>query len=591
MILNNKINMERKYYTDERGLQIIISLLKAHGIKKVIASPGATNLSLVASMQQDPFFEMYSSVDERSAAYMACGMAAESGEPVVITCTGATSSRNYMPGLTEAFYRKLPVVALTANQGVHNIGHLIAQNIDRRQTPNDIVKISVDVPVVKDERDAWLCNVNVNKALLELTHHGGGPVHINFSTTYSRDYSVKELPQERVIERIDTTDRLPHIDVQGHVGIFVGSHPKFTEEETQAIERFCEVHNAVVFCDHTSGYYGKYRVQYALVGAQSVANLSRTLDLLIHLGEVSGDYCGLNIIPKVVWRVSEDGEVKDFFKKLQYVFEMPEETFFSMYAEGKNQTSTYWEECCANYQYIYNLIPDLPFGNIWIAQQLAGKIPANSVLHLGILNTLRSWNFFNVPETVETYCNVGGFGIDGIMSTLLGASLATPDKLFFGILGDLAFFYDMNSIANRHVGTNLRIMLINNGRGTEFTNYGHPGHAFGKDADPYIAAAGHFGRKSHTLVRHYAEDLGFRYLSASNKEEFKKVYVEFVSSNPLSKPILFEVFTDSKDESDALEIVENLKRDPKTLKQLSKELIVKTVGKKAIAVIKAIKNA
>ena len=95
--------MNKKYYTNERGPQIIIALLKAYGIRKIIASPGTTNLSLVASMQQDPFFEMYSSVDERSAAYMACGMAAESGEPVVITCTGATASRNYMPGLTEAF--------------------------------------------------------------------------------------------------------------------------------------------------------------------------------------------------------------------------------------------------------------------------------------------------------------------------------------------------------------------------------------------------------------------------------------------------------------------------------------------------------
>ena len=76
--------MERKYYTNERSQQIVIALLKAHGIRKVVASPGTTNITLVASMQQDPYFEMYSSVDERSAAYIACGLAAESGEPVVL---------------------------------------------------------------------------------------------------------------------------------------------------------------------------------------------------------------------------------------------------------------------------------------------------------------------------------------------------------------------------------------------------------------------------------------------------------------------------------------------------------------------------
>lgn len=113
------------HYTDEVNTQIVISLLKEHKIKKVIASPGATNIRLVASMQQDDFFEMYSVVDERSAAYIACGMAEESGEPVVLTCTGATASRNYIPGLTEAFYRKLPIVAITSTQHYGRVGQML----------------------------------------------------------------------------------------------------------------------------------------------------------------------------------------------------------------------------------------------------------------------------------------------------------------------------------------------------------------------------------------------------------------------------------------------------------------------------------
>ena len=123
--------MKAHYYSKERNTQIVISLLKAHGIRKIIASPGATNIGFVASVQIDSYFEVYSCVDERSAAYMACGMAAESGEPVVISCTGATSSRNYMPGLTEAFYRKLPILAITSSRGENLIGHLKPQVTDR----------------------------------------------------------------------------------------------------------------------------------------------------------------------------------------------------------------------------------------------------------------------------------------------------------------------------------------------------------------------------------------------------------------------------------------------------------------------------
>lgn len=582
--------MSDKYYTNERGLQIIISLLKSHGIRKIIVSPGTTNLTLVMSMQQDSFFEIYSSVDERSAAYMACGMAAESGEPVAITCTGATASRNYMPGLTEAFYRKLPIVALTANQGIKNIGHLIAQNIDRRNLPNDIVRMGVEIPVVRTDEDAWLCNVNVNKALLELRHHGGGPVLINFSSSYSRNFSVRNLPPVRVIKRISHHDSFPEISAHGNIGIFIGSHREFTELETIAIEQFCETYNAVCFCDHTSGYHGKYKVQYALVCAQPRPNPTRELDLLIHIGEISGDYYGLSILPKKVWRVSEDGEIKDLFKTLEYVFEMSEYKFFASYAKTKETacSTTYFKKCKEEYRRINELMPELPFGNIWIAKQLANKIPEHSVLHLGILNTLRSWNFFEVPDTVHTYCNVGGFGIDGIMSTMLGASLASPDKMFFCVIGDLAFFYDLNSIANRHVGSNLRIMLINNGRGTEFTNYGHPGHALGKDAEPFIAASGHFGAQSPQLIQHYAKDLGFRYISASSKKEFLEVAPEFLSADSPSQPILFEVFTDSIDESDALKMVLNIERAPKSVKHVVKSIVKKIFGEKIIKKVKDI---
>ena len=112
------------HYTSEKNVQIVLALLKENNIRKVVVSPGATNESIVASMQYDPYFEMFSCVDERSAAYMACGMAVESGEIVVLSCTGATSSRNYLPGLTEAYYRHIPILAITSSIPTENTVHL-----------------------------------------------------------------------------------------------------------------------------------------------------------------------------------------------------------------------------------------------------------------------------------------------------------------------------------------------------------------------------------------------------------------------------------------------------------------------------------
>lgn len=576
-----------KYYTSECNVQIVLALLKAYGIRKVIASPGTTNLTLVASMQQDPWFEMYSSADERSAAYMACGLAVESGEPVVLSCTGATASRNYMPGLTEAFYRKLPLIAITSTQNPAKIGHHIPQVIDRSAVPNDIVRLSVSVPVVYNEEDKWECEMKVNKALLELKHQGGGPVHINLVTTYSRDFSVRELPEVRVLRRICREDQFPDLPA-GRIGVFVGAHAKWNREDTEALDCFCASHDAVVFCDHTSNYKGKYRVLYSLVAAQGgYTSESTELDLLIHIGEVSGEYSCLNgLKAKEVWRVSEDGEIRDTFRRLSCVFEMPEGIFFRNYkVNGENRADDFLQGCLAEYNKIYSSIPELPFSNIWIASKMAGRIPENSVIHFGILNSLRSWNFFELPDSVLSSSNVGGFGIDGDISSLVGASLAHQDKLYFGVLGDLAFFYDMNVLGNRHVGNNLRILLVNNGKGTEFRNYDHPGALFGENADNYIAAAGHYGNKSRALIRHYAEDLGFEYFSASGKEEFEQAYMRFLEPELTSKPILFEVFTDHVDENEALYIIKHISQSPKEkIKQFAKQML----GEKTTGILKKI---
>lgn len=539
-------------YTIERNVQIVISLLKEYGIKKVIVSPGTTNITFVASIQQDSFFEMFSAADERSAAYIACGLAAESGEPVALSCTGATASRNYVPGLTEAFYRKLPVVAITACHRSVEIAQNIAQVLDRTQIQKDIARCSVLVPMAFDQNDEWNCILKVNKALTELKRHGGGPVHINLESKFSKDYSVQSLPKSRKIFFVGAEDEFPPLP-KGRIAVYCSSHTKWCNEATEAIDDFCATNNAVVLCDHTSNYKGKYRVLSALIFSQAHQSELSSIDLLIHIGDISGDYySSIHLKAKQVWRVNEDGEIRDTFRKLTCVFEMSEKRFFHHYANKDKKHNSFLESFRKEYNHIYENIPEIPFSNIFIAKTLSPLLPQNSVLHLGILNSLRSWNFFEIDSSILSYSNVGGFGIDGDMSSLIGASLSNPSKLYFGVFGDLAFFYDMNSLGNHNIKNNVRILLVNNGRGTEFRNYSHDASRFGDDADLYIAAAGHYGNKSPELVKHYASDLGFEYLCASSKEDFLACYQKFVSPELSEKPILFECFTDSSDENDAL---------------------------------------
>lgn len=578
----NKINT---YYTEEKHVQILIALLKKHGIKKIIASPGTTNICFVASVQYDDYFEVYSAPDERSAAYMACGLSTESGEPVVLSCTGATASRNYVPGLTEAFYRKIPILAITSTQPVDRVGHNIPQIIDRSAEQNDIFKLNVEVSEVHNKEDFWSNEIKINKAILELKHRGGGPVHINLTTTYSPNFNVKELPDVRVINRISYNDNIPEID-GNKVGIYVGAHKKWNEKLIQAVDDFCERYNAIVFCDHTSNYKSKYRILPSIALSQDTYKPACSfIDLLIYIGDISGAYLPMNA--QKSWRVNPDGEIRDTFGNLQYVFEMEEVDFFKKYVvlKGNNFTqNTLFDEWKVENDKFFSSIPDLPFSNPWIAQQTAMKIPENSVLHLGILNSLRSWNYFEIPNSVLGYSNTGGFGIDGNVSSLIGASLSNPHKLFIGIIGDLAFFYDMNSLGNRHVGKNIRLMLINNACGTEFKNYNHPGAKFKDEANAYIAAAGHYGNKSHLLIKHYAEDLGFRYISAQNKEEYMNNVDTFLS-NEINQSVIFEIFTNSENESNAHKLIRNIES---STAGTTKKIVKNILGKHGVEVVKKI---
>lgn len=542
----------------QKNHRILIALLKEHGIRKVVASPGGSNVPFVASIQQDPFFEIYSAIDERSAAYVASGMAGESGEPVVICCTGATASRNYYPGLTEAFYRKLPILAVTAHVGTEYVGQLRQQVLDRSATANDLVLKSVNLPPVVDAAGEFLCTLRANDAILALKRNGGGPAHINLCLGGWYDFSASELPPVRKIDRVLPSGPFPELPEGASIGIIVGSHREWSQQETSAAEAFCAAHNAAMLCEHTSGYHGGYRVLYPLILVQKGLECMRKFDLIIHIGEISSCNRTYGCKAKQVWRVSEDGELRDTFRSLTNVFEMSPAIFFNHYAAEHRAENTLYPAMETKLQQLMALPDDaLPFSNCWAARRLAPRMPENSVLHLGILNSLRVWNYTLVPDSLRVYSNVGGFGTDGALSSLLGASLVHPGKLYFGVVGDLAFFYDLNSLGNRHVGSNLRIMLVNNGKGFEFHLEGGAFDIFGDEVGRYISAAGHNGRQSPDLVRHYAQDLGFEYMSAHDKMEFDACIDRFTQPGLTDKPMLLELFTSTEDERVAVDLLWN----------------------------------
>lgn len=551
----------------EKNVQIIVSLLKQSGIKQVVVSPGNTNVSFVLSVQEDPFFTVTSVVDERSAAYLACGISQVTGEPVVISCTGATASRNYMPGLTEAYYRGLPVMALTSTQTLDRVGHLIPQVINRSQIPLDVVKYSAVIPVVTDKKSERQCELLVNNALNTLTADAKGPVHLNLPTVYEKGL-VDKLTYNPKRIKIYNESNIELLELKYKtIGIFIGSFEKLDAETTAEIDHFCEQYNACVFFDKTSCYKGNFGVPTSLLGSQKAMDIARFRpDLIIHIGKTSGDYFTPRLVGNCVWRISDSDTLEDTFGKLQAQFSMTVKSFFSYFNKEKNKS----EKTLTQYYNSINKIdcdlrekiPEImPLSNLSVAQAISPHLSGNEILHFGILNSLRCWNFINIPKTIDTYSNVGGFGIDGPLSTAVGSAIATTDRINICILGDLAFFYDLNILGNYNIPNNLRVVLVNNGTGVEFRQKDHHAKSFGELGRINVSAEGHNGYKSPQLLPKFVQTLGFEYRSADSHESLNKSLIGFLELT--NKPIILEVFTNEDDEVEALDIITSLISDIK----------------------------
>ena len=319
--------------------------------------------------------------------------------------------------------------------------------------------------------------------MIGLKRDGGGPCHINLEIggIGAGDYSVKEIKAARQISYYDSTNEWPGLP-EGKTAVFVGQHAVWSQELTDVVDAFCEIHNAFVMVDNTSNYRGKYGVLVPLIldQAENEFNVKAPdLDLVIHIGYVSHV---TGIRAKKIWRVNEDGVMRDTFKSLRAVFKSDELNFFKHYATvQKSSDMSLYKEYQLKYNQLIESVPEMPFSNLWMAQQITKLLPSGSRLHLGIRNSLRSYDYFHVPADVNVFCNTGGFGIDGGVSSLIGASMMHKDKLFYGVFGDLLFFYDMNSLGNRDINPNLRILVVNNGLGQEFKNYSCGASNFGEE--------------------------------------------------------------------------------------------------------------
>jgi len=567
-------------YSNYKSIQILIALLKEYKIHNIIISPGGSNIPIVHSVENDEFFKCYSVVDERSALYFGMGVAQVENEPVACLCTSGTAVSNYLPGMTEAYYQNVPIIAITADKNPYFTGQIETQKINQKDIFGEVSKKSVDLPLCNTKDEIWYCERLIKEALVASTHHGKGPVHINLPVVGSyANYDTTVLPNVKPIKIVNCENNeetwKEYLDVfkkSKKILIFVGQNVLFTDNDIQNIETFFSKFNCMISVEHLSNLKCKGTIFTYPVTETGNTNMQDFVpDLVISLGNNLAAYClkpflRANNDNFRHISIDEGGRIRDVFQGLTDVFECTPSYFFKYFANNA------LDDCSNNMTY-YQLwkdavdriiIPDFPFSNLYVAKKLSLIIPPKSILHLAILNSTRIMQFFKLQDNIRVFSNVGALGIDGCLSTFIGHSVAV-NELAFLVIGDLSFFYDMNAAGIKHISNNIRIILLNNGGGSEF-------HFFMNKKDiPSIndnICAEH--RKS---ARGWIESLGYEYYSASSKNELDETLQTFVKES--GRPKFLEVFTDMETDANISCEFYNSNRPTPNLKQKSKILASK----------------
>lgn len=535
-------------YSDNKTVLHLISLLKQFRIRRIVVSPGSRHFAFVHSLEADSYFKLYSVVDERSAAFFALGIIQQTGEIAAITCSSGTACMNYGSAVVEAFYQRLPLLILSSDRDPMLLNQLEDQMYDQLDTFTKCTKYQGQLPIINSINEEWYCNRIINEALISLTQHGKGPVHLNipFVAHNTDTFGTKVLPTVRKISHSNSGIRKNKWTtyserLKGKKTMIVwGQSCTMTNELKCAIDLFTENFDAIILTDKISNCHHKNAINNTSAVLNIILPEERehlAPDIVITIGanyifnnELKGFLKPHNIEH---WQVGLEDKVCDPFHKLTEIFEMEECLFFEEITKCAEFTN---EGIYAKSWIELSELPAPPtpeYNELYAIGKLINLLPADSDLQLANSCTIRMAHFFPTRPDIRINCNRGVNGIDGSLSTAIGFA-AENERMTFYITGDLSFFYDMNALGIRHLSPKVRIMLINNGGGAIM--YAPLNDELRKTLPAHIGAGHNLSAKG------WVESLGFKYLSAHSKDEVDAA-IQTLCDTQNQQPVFIEVFT------------------------------------------------
>ncbi len=495
----------------------IAELVHQRGISDVVVSPGSRSAPLTLAVARHPHLRVRVMADERSAGFVALGMAQQSRKPVAIICTSGSAVYNLSPAVAEAFFQQVPLLLLTADRPHEWLHQQDGQTIDQRGLFGPHVKRWYDLPADYAHADAhWFINRSVNEAISLTMLAPAGPVHINvplrepFYPAPDESFTYEPV---RVIDTLTPTLTVPARTWNGLLAewdesirtvIAVGQLPR-DPDLLEILRKLSDEFGVPVVGEIISNLPTNdrfiTRTDTFLSGISPEEAEAIRPDLLITIGNsfltrnlktffrstVADDTAGMPYHARRHWHIQPAVDrLPDSFQSLTTLIPADPLTFltqlftdldYQRFLQGDDDDGSadflhQWQKLdwkAARQVETLLFEPDAPLTD-WLGTRVVlDHLPPGSILHLANSMPVRYANLCGIPEEqqISVAANRGVSGIDGCLSTAVGAALMT-DQLVTLLIGDVAFFYDRNALWSASIPPNLRIVLLNNDGGHIF---------------------------------------------------------------------------------------------------------------------------
>jgi 2-succinyl-5-enolpyruvyl-6-hydroxy-3-cyclohexene-1-carboxylate synthase len=556
----------------------LVDELARGGVDAVVVSPGSRSTPLVTAVAESEELTAYSVLDERSAAYFALGRARRTGDVTPLICTSGTAAANYHPAVVEADEGRVPLLLLTADRPPALRESGANQTVDQEKLYGDAVRGYRDLPEPEaDARKLRSLRTTVGRVLAEATGTPSGPVHLNcpfrkpLEPTPVEDDVPTDLDSLAVAGRDDdrpfvsTTAGVPRLDrsdrrafseaVSVGRGLIVAGPTDPPGVDPQAVTALAHATGFPVLADPLSGlrFGGHTRVTTTVGGYDGYLDPRVTADwpdpeVVVRIGASPTSKRLRNYLartgarqfivdPAGGWREAE-------FRATDLVVADPSRLLATLAETVGGPDAPEWRERWIAAEHTHrDVVADANNDGAGccfegaILADVTDLAPQPATLVVSNSTPVRDADRYAAPDSAAytVLGNRGASGIDGIVSTALGAGSATTDHLTL-VIGDLAFYHDGNGLLSvLRCGVDATIVLINNDGGGIFHRL--PIESF----DPPFTES---FKTPHGMEFEPTADLyDLEHVAVSDRDAFRNAYAESVATDGTD---LIEVQTDAE---------------------------------------------